>query len=139
MSDTTHNDAPKSGTFSGTIGSLIVKGNNASMSTAGNTFQFNSIQHHSELGKNTYSFLHVVLMSETPSGKYSFPKHEQLLRLSYSESNPRDVLMAKITEGSFEVISDKSGRYILSFDVVLGAVNKIKAVGKFEFTLKTSS
>ena len=133
MSDTAHNDAPKSGIFSGSIGSLIIKSGKASMETAGNTLQFNAVHHHSELGDNHYSFFHGVLLSETPPGKYRYPKDKELLRLNYSESNPKDVLVAQITEGTFEVSTDKSGRYILSFDATLGMVNKINAVGRFEF------
>ena len=43
------------------------------------------------------------------------------------------MLVAQITDGTFEVSTDKSGRYILSFDATLGMVNKINAVGRFEF------
>lgn len=102
------------------------------MAIAGDTLQFNVI-HHRKLD-DTYSFLHCVLLSETPPGKHEYSEDEKkLLRLNYSESNPRDRLRAEITKGTFEVITDKSGRYILSLDVTLGLVNTIKVVGKFEF------
>ena len=124
------------GNFTATVGNVQMKVANASMAHHAHTVQFNALQEYGSPNDPKYSSFHVVINSQTPTGKHSYPKDKGLSRLHYAELNPLPGLSAEITEGTYEIITNKSGDYTLSFDVVLGALNKLRATGKFEFSAR---
>jgi hypothetical protein len=124
------------GNFTATVGNVQMKVANASMAYHAHTVQFNALQEYGSPDDPKYSSFHVVINSQTPPGKYSYPEDKGLSRLNYAELYPLPVFSAEITEGTYEIITDKSGDYTLSFDVVLGALNKLRATGKFEFSAR---